>query len=117
MGNIKGVGSVIIVMTSYMPFKYRKRETMNTQAELDKDTIAISKISYSGSETNYLVLRKQRMLDNTYTYKVQWYNKKTKYFWSNYDMTLDEALDLFYAKIKSYITEINQLTKREDLQT
>jgi len=75
---------------------------MKQQYELDKDTIGIVQVD----EINYIVLRKERMIDNTNTYKVQWYNSQTNsYSWTNYDLSFANAQLKFMEKILSNIEE------------
>lgn len=74
---------------------------MTKQRELKENEIAICQVD----KENYIVLKKQRMINNVLTYIVQWWSEQMNYFWSNYDMDLKQALVVFYAKISRNITE------------
>lgn len=66
---------------------------MTKQYQIEPDTIGLCQID----EINFIVFRKQKMIDNTYTYKVQSYNSQTdSYGLSDYELSFEQALAKFF---------------------
>lgn len=84
---------------------------MNNPRELRQNEIMISRIGKETETENYLILSNQRMIDGTQTYKVQWWSQQMKYFWSDYDLSFNEALDIFMKKVKGNQRHIKRFMK------
>lgn len=84
-----------------------------TERTLQYGELMICRMGNEREIENYLILVKQKMIDNTYTYKVQWWNSLTKFFWTQYDMTLEEALIYFHSKIIYYKKDIEKFANTD----
>ncbi len=87
--------------------RYNKGELMNTLT-LSNEIVAISRIDFNGEEWNYLVLRKDRIFNNTQLYKVQWWSESMKFFWTQYHLSFDDAFKRFYDKVNHNSKEIDR---------
>ena len=68
-----------------------------------ENVIAISRIDFNGEEWNYIVLRKDTVINNEQTYKVQWWSKSMGFYWTKYNMSFTNAFNRFYLKVKNNI--------------
>ena len=88
-----------------------------SEPTLNDNVLAVSRVDFNGEEWNYIVLSKDKIYDNEQNYKVQWYSKSMKFYWSKYNMSFTNAFNRFYLKVKGNIPNIVRYSHKTSIQS